>query len=353
MCCLLLLPLLLLLLLLLLPGCHQLDYDALSELLSSCSSLTHLDLQRSTVVLNSSGPTGQLLRQGRYRPPAQLQQQQQNTKAGYCGICNPSSSSSSSRRDICSQPSSSSSTLHPAAAAEQAGLQVLKMSECGLALEDIAWHTLPANSDNTPEDPSLLLLHLVVRSQGQLQQLSVLHWARATQLLVERVLCQIIPASSKVLSDLDLSGSCLPVDPARCWQGLAAATSLTSLDLSNAGFSRLGYANACGTNPTVAMLSAVAGMRELRELRLSGWRMYFASLHVLAGLQGSLKSLDLSGTRDVTDGALWSLTHLTGGWGAAWGAACLSPCVLGSWVRHIITVCTVCTIAYPVLVCYI
>jgi hypothetical protein len=204
--------------------------------------------------------------------------------------------------------------MHPAATAAAAGLDVLKMSECGLALEGLAWHALPANPDNTPADPSLLLLHLVLRSQGQLQQLSVLHWARATPLLVERVLCQIIPAASKVLSDLDLSGSCLPVDPAKCWQGLAAATTLTRLDLSNAGFSRLGYANSCGQNPTVAMLSAVAGMRGLRELRLDGWRMYFASLHVLAGLQGSLRSLDLSGTRDMTDGALWSLTHLTGGW---------------------------------------
>jgi hypothetical protein len=186
------------------------------------------------------------------------------------------------------------------------------MSECGLALEGLAWHTLPVNPDTTPSDPSLLLLHLVQRSSGHLQQLAVLHWARATPLLVERVLCQIVLAASKVLTDLDLSGSCLQNDPSKCWQGLTAATSLTRLDLSNAGFSRLGYANSCGTNPTVAMLGAVAGMRGLVELRLSGWRMYFASLHVLAGLQGSLRSLELSGARDMTDGALWSLTHLTG-----------------------------------------
>jgi hypothetical protein len=186
------------------------------------------------------------------------------------------------------------------------------MSECGLALEGLAWHTLPVNPDSTPSDPSLLLLHLVLRSQGSLQQLAVLHWARATPPLVERILIQIVPAASEVLADLDLSGSCLPTDTTRCWQGLAAATNLTRLNLSHAGFSRLGYVTACGTNPTVAMLAAVAGMRGLKDLRLAGWRMYFASLHVLAGLQGSLCSLDLSGARDMTDGALWSLTHLTG-----------------------------------------
>lgn len=184
------------------------------------------------------------------------------------------------------------------------------MSECGLALEGVAWHSLPQNP-GAPADPSLLLLDLVLRSYLQLQNLRVLHWSRAASLLVDKIMSQVVPAAARALTDLNLSGGCLPRDPSRCWQGLAAATTLERLDLSHVGFSKQGFASVCGTNPTVALLAGVAGMRGLQELKLAGWRFYFANFHVLAGLTG-LSFLDLSGARDVNDGALWSITHLTG-----------------------------------------
>lgn len=47
-------------------------------------------------------------------------------------------------------------------------------------------------------------------------------------------------------------------------------------------------------------------------MHLQAWRCYFATFHPLAGLAGSLVSLDLTRCHDVTDSTLWSLTHLTG-----------------------------------------
>jgi hypothetical protein len=116
--------------------------------------------------------------------------------------------------------------------------------------------------------------------------------------------------ASRGMRELRLSSCSLPEDPSRCWQGLAAATHLRILDLNDTGFGRQGYAEPCGTNPTVALLTAVARMR-LEALGLAGWRFYFANFKPLAGLSGCLVSLDLTRARDVTDSTLWSLTHLT------------------------------------------
>ena len=188
------------------------------------------------------------------------------------------------------------------------------MSEFQLAFESFVWqdNNNPADSQ-VPSHPSLLLYDLVVSSAQQLRGLHVLHWNRADAVLAAAVLSVLVPHASSHLTELKLSSCSLPEDPSRCWQGLATATNLRVLDLNHTGFSRQGYANPCGTNPTVALLAAVARMR-LEVLRLAGWRFYFATFKPLAGLSDCLLSLDLSRARDVTDNTLWSLTNLTSEW---------------------------------------
>lgn len=190
------------------------------------------------------------------------------------------------------------------------------MTEVMLAFESFVWQqqqqqqlNAADNNPQAPSHPSLLLYDLVASSVHQLQQLRVLHWNRADKVLTAAVLGQLLPAACN-LTELRLQSSCLPDEPLRCLQNLAAATNLRVLDLNHTGFSQHGYVNTCGTNPTVALLAAVACMR-LEVLWLAGWRFYFASLKPLAGLSECLRSLDLSRARDVTDSTLWSLTHLT------------------------------------------
>jgi hypothetical protein len=183
------------------------------------------------------------------------------------------------------------------------------MNECQLAFEAFVWEVNAA----TPmplSRPSLLLYDLVNSSTGALQNLKILQWNRADATLASVILSTLVPQAAKTLTELRLSSSNLPEDPSRCWQGLAAATNLRVLDLNHTGLSRQGYAKPCGTNPTVAMLAAVAGMR-LEALWCAGWRFYFAGFKPLAGLGECLRSLDLTRGRDVTDSTLWSLTHLT------------------------------------------
>jgi len=120
--------------------------------------------------------------------------------------------------------------------------------------------------------------------------------------------------------------------------GPGNATGLTQLDLSGVGFNRNSFAHPCGQNPTVALLAAVAGMSCLRVLNLAGWRFYFATFHPLAGLSNSLVFLDLSHARDIVDGTLWSLTHLTG---QQLTAAMLSVCLACSVDKRFANACAV------------
>jgi hypothetical protein len=183
------------------------------------------------------------------------------------------------------------------------------MSECQLAFEAFVWQPNP-NGVSIPPFPSLLLYDLVESSAHRLQNLQGVHWDRADSPLASVILSHLVPSACNSLTELRLSSSNLPEDPTQCWQGLATATKLRVLDLNDTGFIRLGYAQPCGTNPTVSLLSAVARMR-LEVLRLGGWRFYFATLKPVAGLSDCLVSLDLTRGRDVTDSTLWSLTHLT------------------------------------------
>lgn len=285
-----------------------------------------LDLQRSTIILHGSGHTAGRISTGRYRRPLpgklQDSQQQQQQEQG--------ASRPSSRRDVADIPFEDNSTRqvsHKAAMAggqqlagsaiqaaagatgRRNGLRELYMSECQLAFEAFVWQEQPVDP-HVPSHASLLLYDLVTSSAQHLQQLHVLHWSRADAALASAVLSQLVPRACSSLSELVLNSCGLPEDPSRCWQGLAAATNLRVLDLNDTGFSRQGYANPCGTNPTVALLAAVARMR-LEVLQLAGWRFFFATLKPLAGLSDCLAALDLSHARDVTDNTLWSLTHLT------------------------------------------
>ena len=284
-----------------------------------------LSLQRSTVILHGSGATAGQLSSGQYhsnaaQPAARSRQHQQQHACGPRVL-------GSSRLDVAVCPDDSlglgggadtaaaCNVRDPAAAAaggrvqQQRGLQQLLMNECQLAFEAFAWEVNAA----TPmplSHPSLLLYDLVSSSTGDLQNLQILQWNRADATLASVILSSLVPRSAKTLTELRLSSSNLPEDPSRCWQGLAAATNLRVLDLNHTGFSRQGYAKPCGTNPTAAMLAAVAGMR-LEALLCAGWRFYFAGFKPLAGLGECLRSLDLTRGRDVTDSTLWSLTHLT------------------------------------------
>jgi len=295
----------------------------MKDLLAAAGDLQVLDLQRSTIILHGGGHTAGRISTGRYRRtlPGKLQDSQQQQQEQ--GASRPSS-----RRDVADIPFEDSSTrqvAHKAAMADgqqlagsstqaaagaagrRNGLRELYMSECQLVFEAFVWQEQPADP-HVP--PHALLYDLVASSAQQLQQLHVLQWSRADAALASAVLSQLVPRACSSLSELVLSSCGLPEDPSRCWQGLAAATNLRALDLNDTGFSRQGYANPCGTNPTVALLAAVAGMR-LEVLQLAGWRFFFATLKPLAGLSDCLAALDLSRARDVTDTTLWSLTHLT------------------------------------------
>jgi hypothetical protein len=59
-----------------------------------------------------------------------------------------------------------------------------------------------------------------------------------------------------------------------------------------------------------------AAFPKLHSLKLAGWRFFFSKLHPLAALAGRLRQLDLSNAAGVADSTLWSMTHLTGGWGS-------------------------------------
>jgi hypothetical protein len=309
----------------------------LKALLLSAKQLQCLDLQGSTVILHTDGHTAEQLRSGRYVSPAAAasQHKQQQGQHGPAG---------SSRRDLAGVPVAGQS--FPAAAAAGGGcsgdlavggagssgssggsrgagdLQELLMSECQLALEGFPWHqAAPAADTLRPLQPSELLYDLVLCMPQQLQHLRALSWDRADAGLAYQVLSEAVPRARSCLTYLSFSGCNLPDDPSRCWQGLAAATRLRVLDLNHTGFSRHGYASLCGTNPTVSLLAAVAGMR-LQQLKLAGWRFFFASFKPLAGLADCLGCLDLSRARDVTDSTLWSLTHLTSRWqGTHWSVA--------------------------------
>ncbi|KAF8073166.1 RRP4 [Scenedesmus sp. PABB004] len=279
---------------LVLQGCAQLDYDALAELLRGAGALRTLDLSGATVILAAAGATGQQLLRGHYRPPPGAPRRGNGGGGG--------------RRDVAGPGSAAPPQPPPAA-----GLRVLAMTRCGLALAGLgAWHALPDAPLPPPADPGLLLLDLVAATAGGgLGGLRTLRWGQASSPLLELLLCAAAPCAAPHLEELELCGGVLPPDPSRCWAGLAAATRLRRLDVSQVGFARQGGAVVCGANPTVSLLRALAGMRGLEELRLAGWRFFFADLHALANLH-ALRCLDLSGARDVGDQALWSLTHLRG-----------------------------------------
>lgn len=272
--------------------------------MASAQQLQHLDLQRSVIILHGSGRTAAALNSGRYsRPVLQHKHRQQ--------------AESTSRRDVADlsgaeqavsavPPASPSPAAAGSGPGSDQGLQVLLMSECQLAFEAFVWQDGAGN----PGHPSLLLYDLVSSAAKGLHNLRSLHWNRADSTLAAVILSQLVPLASRALTTLHLSSCSLPEDPSRCWQGLAAATNLRVLDLNHTGFSRQGYANPCGTNPTVALLTAVARMR-LQVLWLAGWRFFFADFKPLAGLSGCLESLDLTRARDVDDRTLWSLTNLT------------------------------------------
>lgn len=279
----------------------------MKDLLTSARKLQHLDLQRSVVILHGSGQTAAALSSGRCLQPQPRHQQGQVT--------------GSSRRDAAdfsgAEQGSAASTAAAAATAiaassQQHGLRALLMSEVQLAVEGFVWPQQEPGGQVLPvlDHPCLLLYHLVSSAAMGLQDLQVLRWNHAALNLASAILSQLVPLACKNLTELRLSGCGLPEDPSRCWQGLAAATNLRILDLNHTGFSRQGYAKPYGTNPTLALLTAVARMR-LEVLWLAGWRFYFADLKPLAGLSECLRSLDLTRGRDVTDSTLWSLTHLT------------------------------------------
>jgi hypothetical protein len=185
------------------------------------------------------------------------------------------------------------------------------MSECQLAFEAFVWqHEEDPATPHALTHPSLLLYDLACSPARGVQDLQVLEWNRADSTLASVILSQLVPLASRGLRELRLSSCSLPEDLSRCWQGLAAATNLRVLDLNHTGLGLQGYAKPCGTNPTVALLTAVARMR-LEVLGLAGWRFYFANFKPLAGLSDCLVSLDLTRARDVTDSTLWSLTNLT------------------------------------------
>lgn len=260
-------------------GCSQLDYDALASALACCSRLVLLDLQQSTVVLRGSGPTGQAVQRGSYRG-------MQTSSSGRGG------GASGSRRDACVAPTgtldvrrsssgggrSGGRSSASCSSVSSGGLEVLLMSECCIALEGLPWPQ-PADTaaaPGVPAQPSQVLLDLLqpaLQRQGAPPQLRVLRWRRASSNLVQQLLVRLVPAAAGTLQELQLDGSSLPPDAARCWQCLAAATGLTSLGLGDVGLSRVGYASACGTNPTAALLAAAAGMRSLACLGLQVRRL--------------------------------------------------------------------------------
>eukprot|EP00775_Hariotina_reticulata_P011096 gene11096-11250_t len=78
----------------------------------------------------------------------------------------------------------------------------------------------------------MLLYYLVLTTPGRLRHLTALHWRHCSSDIVSSILSQLAVASSQTLQEIVITGSTLPPDPSACWQGLAAATCLTRLDLS-------------------------------------------------------------------------------------------------------------------------
>jgi len=201
-------------------GCQQLDYDMLCDVMTSCAQLQHLDLQQATIILHGAGRLGSQLMQGHYALPAATAAAAatgvQRSVPGSSSISSSSSSTGSSagsRRTpidsllllLLPQARKSSMLLGSAdilpARREGRGLQVLLMSECGVALEGLAWHMLP-NNPNAPTDPSQLSDDLALRSPGHLHHLKVVHWCRCTADLLQRVLSDVSRWSADSLQEV-------------------------------------------------------------------------------------------------------------------------------------------------------